>query len=181
MNTAELINDLLSRSDGSLEQLKLHYAPLIRYVITPILSDERDREEVFWDRRPIPRTPFSGDSRPTRMCLRSSPCPTGAKTTGAMSPIPLQSVRTAGASMPGSTTSTRRPGPSTRSSLPHRSSRPWVWAVPDLSEPFRMPCSFSPGRMTRNHMTENAKTTGGNSGGFRCWKLRCPYRWNSGH
>ena len=64
MNTAELINDLLSRSDGSLEQLKLHYGPLIRYVITPILSDERDREEVFWDRRPIPRTPFSGDSRP---------------------------------------------------------------------------------------------------------------------
>jgi RNA polymerase sigma-70 factor (ECF subfamily) len=49
MNTAELINDLLSRSDGSLEQLKLHYGPLIRYVITPILSDERDREEVFSD------------------------------------------------------------------------------------------------------------------------------------
>ena len=154
MNTAELINDLLSRSDGSLEQLKLHYGPLIRYVITPILSDERDREEVFWD------------SRPPRMCLRSFPCPTGAKTTGAMFPIPSQSVRTAGASMPGSTTSTRRPGLSTRSSTLHRSSRPWVWAVPVLSEPFRMPCSFSPGRMTRNHMTENAKTTGGNSGGF---------------
>ena len=49
MNTVELINDLLSRTDGSLEQLKLHYGPLIRYVIAPILSDERDREEVFSD------------------------------------------------------------------------------------------------------------------------------------
>ena len=49
MNTVELINDLLARTDGSLEQLKLHYGPLIRYVITPILSDERDREEVFSD------------------------------------------------------------------------------------------------------------------------------------
>ena len=49
MNTAELINKLLDRADGSLDQLKLHYGPLIRYVITPILSDERDREEVFSD------------------------------------------------------------------------------------------------------------------------------------
>ena len=39
MNTAELINKLLDRADGSLDQLKLHYGPLIRYVITPILSD----------------------------------------------------------------------------------------------------------------------------------------------
>ena len=49
MNTAELVNKLLERADGSLDQLKLHYGPLIRYVITPILSDERDREEVFSD------------------------------------------------------------------------------------------------------------------------------------
>ena len=49
MNTVEIINDLLNRTDGSLEQLKLHYGPLIRYVISPILSDERDREEVFSD------------------------------------------------------------------------------------------------------------------------------------
>ena len=57
MNQTDLINDLLKRTDGSLEQLKLHYGPLIRYVITPILPDARDREEVFndilvriWDR-----------------------------------------------------------------------------------------------------------------------------------
>ena len=49
MNTAELINNLLDRADGSLDHLKLHYGPLIRYVITPILHDERDREEVFSD------------------------------------------------------------------------------------------------------------------------------------
>ena len=49
MNPAELINDLLKRSDGSLDQLKLHYGPLIRYVIAPILPDARDREEVFSD------------------------------------------------------------------------------------------------------------------------------------
>lgn len=29
MNPTELINDLLKRSDGSLDQLKLHYGPLI--------------------------------------------------------------------------------------------------------------------------------------------------------
>ena len=49
MNPTELINDLLKRSDGSLNQLKLHYGPLIRYVIAPILPDARDREEVFSD------------------------------------------------------------------------------------------------------------------------------------
>ena len=47
MNPTELINDLLKRSDGSLDQLKLHYGPLIRYVIAPILPDARDREEVL--------------------------------------------------------------------------------------------------------------------------------------
>lgn len=49
MNQAELINDLIKRTDGSLDQLKLHYGPLIRYVIAPILPDSRDREEVFSD------------------------------------------------------------------------------------------------------------------------------------
>lgn len=57
MHTSELISQLKNRSDGVLEELKLHYGPLIRYVIFPILSDARDREEVFndilirvWDR-----------------------------------------------------------------------------------------------------------------------------------
>lgn len=49
MNATVLIKELQNRADGSLEQLKLHYGPLIRYVIRPILPDERDREEVFSD------------------------------------------------------------------------------------------------------------------------------------
>ena len=49
MNQADLISELLNRTDGSLEQLKLHYGPLIRYIIAPILPDARDREEVFSD------------------------------------------------------------------------------------------------------------------------------------
>lgn len=57
MNSVDLINALLKRQDNSLEQLKLHYGHLIRYVIAPILPDTRDREEAFndiilrvWDR-----------------------------------------------------------------------------------------------------------------------------------
>ena len=49
MNQTELINALLRRLEGSLEQLRLHYGPLIRYVINPILTDERDREEAMSD------------------------------------------------------------------------------------------------------------------------------------
>ena len=70
MNQTDLINDLLKRTDGSLEQLKLHYGPLIRYVITPILPDARDREEVFndilvriWDRADQ-FDPKQGNSKP---------------------------------------------------------------------------------------------------------------------
>lgn len=48
---------LLQRSDSALEQLQLHYGPLIRYIIAPILPDKSDQDEVFndvllriWDR-----------------------------------------------------------------------------------------------------------------------------------
>ena len=71
----DLINDLLDRAEGSLERLKLHYGPLIRYVINPILHDERDREEVFsdilvrvWDRVSAIPAP----SKPSRMPSNSS-------------------------------------------------------------------------------------------------------------
>ncbi len=57
MESVELVNSLLIRSENALEQLKLHYGPLIQYVIAPILTDERDRDETFndillrvWDR-----------------------------------------------------------------------------------------------------------------------------------
>lgn len=49
MEQTELIGALLRRSDGALELLKLHYGPLIRYIINPILPDERDREEAMSD------------------------------------------------------------------------------------------------------------------------------------
>ena len=57
MKETELVDQLLQREDNALEQLRLHYGPLIRYIIAPILSDPRDREEAFddvllrvWDR-----------------------------------------------------------------------------------------------------------------------------------
>ena len=49
MKEQELIQQLLQRNDSALEQLQLHYGPLIRYIIAPILSDQRDREEAFSD------------------------------------------------------------------------------------------------------------------------------------
>jgi len=49
MDQTDLIRALKARSDGALELLRLHYGPLIRYIITPILPDERDREETLSD------------------------------------------------------------------------------------------------------------------------------------
>lgn len=49
MKETELVNQLLQREDNVLEQIRLHYGPLIRYIIAPILSDPRDREEAFSD------------------------------------------------------------------------------------------------------------------------------------
>lgn len=49
MNSADLIDALLRRSEDALDQLKLHYGPLIHYVIAPILTDERDRDEAMSD------------------------------------------------------------------------------------------------------------------------------------
>ena len=57
MNPRKLIDGLVHRHDDALDQLRLHYGPLIRYIIHPILPDTQDREEVFndilirvWDR-----------------------------------------------------------------------------------------------------------------------------------
>ena len=49
MDQTELIRALKERREGSLEQLRLHRGPLIRYIISPILPDERDREETVSD------------------------------------------------------------------------------------------------------------------------------------
>lgn len=57
MKEIDLINSLIKREETAVNTLKLHYGPLIRYIIAPILSDPRDREETFndvllrvWDR-----------------------------------------------------------------------------------------------------------------------------------
>lgn len=49
MDQTELIRALKGRREGSLEQLRLHWGPLIRYIINPILTDPRDREETLSD------------------------------------------------------------------------------------------------------------------------------------
>ncbi len=49
MNTMDLVKALERQTPGALEELKLHYGPLLRYIIAPILPDERDREECLSD------------------------------------------------------------------------------------------------------------------------------------
>lgn len=49
MTEAELVNRLRAQDRDALAYLRQHYGPLIRYLIRPILTDERDREEAFSD------------------------------------------------------------------------------------------------------------------------------------
>lgn len=49
MDTAELIRAMKDREDDALAEFQTAYTPLIRYIITPILSDEADREECLSD------------------------------------------------------------------------------------------------------------------------------------
>ncbi len=49
MATEALLKRLRDHEDGALEELRLRYAPRIRYVIAPILGDGRDREEALSD------------------------------------------------------------------------------------------------------------------------------------
>ncbi|MBQ6292770.1 MAG: sigma-70 family RNA polymerase sigma factor [Lachnospiraceae bacterium] len=47
MAAQNIIEKLKKRDESGMDELLLHYGPLLRYVIAPILSDERDREEVL--------------------------------------------------------------------------------------------------------------------------------------
>lgn len=49
MEEARLVQALQTRQDGAMEQFQRLYSPLMRYIIAPILSDERDREECLSD------------------------------------------------------------------------------------------------------------------------------------
>ena len=47
MNAQPVIAKLRSRDESGLQDLLQHFGPLLRYVIKPFLSDERDREAVL--------------------------------------------------------------------------------------------------------------------------------------
>ncbi|MBP3729409.1 MAG: sigma-70 family RNA polymerase sigma factor [Lachnospiraceae bacterium] len=49
MQEQNIIEKLKMRDEGGMEALQLHFGPLLRYVIRPLLSDERDREECLQD------------------------------------------------------------------------------------------------------------------------------------
>ena len=49
MEEARLVQALRTRQTGAMEQLQTAYSPLLRYIIAPILPDERDREECLSD------------------------------------------------------------------------------------------------------------------------------------
>jgi len=45
----QLVHALQTHQDGAMEQFQTAYTPLLRYIIAPILPDERDREECLSD------------------------------------------------------------------------------------------------------------------------------------
>lgn len=49
MGDQELLELLRSRDDRGLQALQSRYGPLLRYIIAPILSDDREREECYSD------------------------------------------------------------------------------------------------------------------------------------
>ena len=49
MEEARLVQALRTRQTGAMEQFQTAYSPLLRYIIAPILPDERDREECLSD------------------------------------------------------------------------------------------------------------------------------------
>lgn len=47
MSEQEIIRLIRDRDPGGIDQLLLHFGPLMRYIIAPILPDQRDREECL--------------------------------------------------------------------------------------------------------------------------------------
>ena len=53
-----LAERMVRRAAGALEEFQTAYTPLLRYIIAPILPDERDREECLADAVTITYTLF---------------------------------------------------------------------------------------------------------------------------
>ena len=49
MNYSDLITAMRERAPGALERFQTAFTPLMKYIIAPILPDERDREECLAD------------------------------------------------------------------------------------------------------------------------------------
>lgn len=49
MEDVQLVHALKNREAGAMERFQTAYTPLLRYIIAPILPDERDREECLSD------------------------------------------------------------------------------------------------------------------------------------
>ena len=49
MEDSQLVQALQTRQEGAMERFQTAYTPLLRYIIAPILPDERDREECLSD------------------------------------------------------------------------------------------------------------------------------------
>ena len=49
MGESELIGLIRSRDENGMTELLRRYGPLMRYIISPILTDERDRQECLSD------------------------------------------------------------------------------------------------------------------------------------
>ncbi|EOS63031.1 RNA polymerase sigma factor [Oscillibacter sp. 1-3] len=49
MEDTRLVHALQNRQNGAMERFQTAYTPLLRYIIAPILPDERDREECLSD------------------------------------------------------------------------------------------------------------------------------------
>ena len=49
MEDASLMKQIAGGDEAALQALLRRYGPLIRYILRPILSDQRDREECYAD------------------------------------------------------------------------------------------------------------------------------------
>ena len=49
MEDASLMKQIVGGDEAALQALLRRYGPLIRYILRPILSDQRDREECYAD------------------------------------------------------------------------------------------------------------------------------------